>query len=98
MKRLRKGSLDRYTAAMPPHVQAARKAEELGVGGLRGVIRYVVTASGPEPVLPGRPLPEGIDRPHYVEHVLRPIADAILLELGQDLDDALGAPKQLDLL
>ena len=98
VKRLRKGSLDRYTAAVPPHVQAARKAKELGVGGLRGVIRYVVTEGGPEPVLPGRPLPGGIDRAHYVEHVLRPIADAILVELGQDLDDALGAPKQLDLL
>ncbi len=98
VKRLRKGSLDRYTASVPPHVQAARKAKEQGVGGLRGVIRYVITATGPEPVVPGRPLPGGIDRPHYVEHVVRPLADAILAELGQDLDDALGAPKQLDLL
>jgi DNA polymerase-2 len=46
VKRLRKGSLDRYTASAPPHVQAARKARELGVGGQRGVIRYVVTGAG----------------------------------------------------
>ncbi len=98
VKRIRKGSLDRYTASVPPHVQAARKAKQLGVGGMRGVIRYVVTETGPEPVLPGRPLPQGIDRGHYLEHVVRPVADAILVELGQDLDDALGAPKQLDLL
>lgn len=98
VKRIRKGSLERYTAAVPPHVQAARKAAERGVRGLRGVIRYVVTATGPEPVVPGRPLPGDVDRAHYVEHVLRPIADAILVEVGHDLDDALGAPKQLDLL
>ena len=98
VKRIRKGSLDRYTASTPPHVQAARKAKERGIGGARGVVRYVLTGSGPEPVTPGRPLPGNIDRAHYLEHVVRPIADAILIELGQDLDDALGAPKQLDLL
>jgi DNA polymerase-2 len=93
-KRIRKGSLDRYTATSPPHVQAARKA-----GGRAGpVVRYVITAEGPEPVLPGRPLPAGIDREHYLEHVLRPVADAILSLRGLALDDALGAPRQLSLL
>jgi len=93
-KRVRKGALDRYTAATPPHVQAARKA-----GPLAGpVIRYVITRDGPEPVLPGRPLPEGIDRTHYVERVLRPIADAILPELERSFDEAIGRPRQLQLL
>ncbi len=93
-KRVRKGSLDRYTETSPPHVQAARKA-----GGRAGpVVRYVITAEGPEPVLPGRPLPAGIDREHYLEHVLRPVADAILSHLELSLDDALGAPRQLSLL
>ncbi|HZR84318.1 MAG TPA: DNA polymerase II [Candidatus Binatia bacterium] len=92
-KRIRKGSVDRYTAAIPPHVQAARKA-----GAAAGpVIRYVMTIEGPEPVLPGRPLPAGIDREHYVERVLRPVADAILPEIGREFDEATGAPRQLRL-
>jgi DNA polymerase-2 len=93
-KRVRKGSLDRSTAATPPHVQAARKA------GTRpgGVVRYVVTAHGPEPVLPGRPLPLRIDRSYYVERVLRPVAESILCESGSSFDEALGKPRQLSLL
>jgi DNA polymerase-2 len=93
-KRVRKASLERYTATTPPHVQAARKA-----GGRAGpVVRYVIARSGPEPVLPGRPLPADIDREHYVEKVLRPVADAILRVLGHDFDDAIGAPRQLTLI
>jgi DNA polymerase-2 len=99
VRRVRKGSLDRYTATTPPHVQAARRLVEQGVR-VGPVVRYVVTACGPEPVLPGRPLPDGIDRRYYVEHVLRPVADAILIERGETFDDAIGRPKpkQLELL
>lgn len=93
-KRIRKGSLDRYTAATPPHVQAARK---LGAD-VGPVIRYVITRQGPEPVLPGRPLPDDVDRAHYVDKVLRPIADAILPALGRSFDEATGEPRQLSLL
>ncbi len=94
VKRIRKGSLDRYTATTPPHIRAARK-----VGGAVGpVIHYVITQHGPEPVLPGRPLPAGIDRRHYLEKVLRPVADGILSEIGQSFDEALGVPQQLPLL
>jgi DNA polymerase-2 len=93
-KRVRKGALERYTATTPPHVQAARKA-----GGEAGpVVRYVITATGPEPVLPGRPFPEAVDRRHYLDRVLRPVADSILDLLDTSLDEALGAPKQLSLL
>jgi DNA polymerase-2 len=94
VKRIRKGSLDRYTATTPPHIRAARKAGR-PVGP---VIRYVITRDGPEPVLPGRPLPAGIDRRHYVERVLRPVADGILSETGQSFDEALGVPQQLKLV
>jgi DNA polymerase-2 len=94
VKRIRKGSLDRYTAATPPHIRAARKAGR-PVGP---VIRYVITRDGPEPVFPGQPLPAGIDRSHYVERVLRPVADGILSETGQSFDEALGVPQQLNLL
>jgi DNA polymerase II len=93
VKRVRKGALDRY-AANAPHVQAARKAGS--VPG--GVIRYVITRSGPEPVLPGRPVPPAIEHAHYVEKVVRPVADSILEVLGSSFDEALGAPKQLSLL
>jgi DNA polymerase-2 len=94
VKRIRKGSLDRYTATTPPHIRAARKA-----GGAVGrVVHYVITRNGPEPVLPGRPLPEGIDRRHYLERVLRPVADGILSETGQSFDEALGIPQQLTLV
>ena len=43
-------------------------------------------------------LPEGIDHGHYVEKVLRPIADSILEALDQSFDEALDQPRQLSLL
>jgi DNA polymerase-2 len=92
VKRIRKGSLERYTATTPPHVQAARKLRAAG-GEVGAVVRYVVTAAGPEPVVSGRPLPGEIDRLHYVEHVLQPLAQAILDELGERFDEAIGRPK-----
>ncbi len=93
-KRVRKGSLERYTASTPPHVQAARKA-----GGRVGpVVRYVVTRGGPEPVLPGEPIPAAIDHAHYVQRVLRPVAEAILAPQGHGFDEVLGDPRQLPLL
>jgi DNA polymerase-2 len=93
-KRVRKGSLERYTATTPPHVQAARKLR----ADFGGVVRYVICRSGPEPVVPGRPLPADIDRSHYIERVLRPVADAILSELDSSFDEAMGEPRQLSLL
>jgi DNA polymerase-2 len=98
-KRVRKASLDRYTATTPPHVQAARKLAERGVR-VGPVVRYVITANGPEPLVPGRPLPDAIDRRHYVEHVLRGVAEAILIERDESFDAAIGRPqpRQLSLL
>ena len=92
-KRIRKGRLDRYSAK-GPHVQAARK-----LGGNPGrSIRYVMTATGAEPVLLGRPLPPRIDREHYVQKVLRPVAESIFEDLGTSWSAALGEPQQLSLL
>jgi len=92
-KRLRKSSLESYTATTPPHVQAARKA---GMSG-GGVVRYLITRRGPEPLRPGDPLPDDIDREHYVEKVLRPVAETILEAVGREFDEALGQPRQLPL-
>ena len=94
VKRLRKGSLDSYTATTPPHVQAARKA---GMQG-GGVVRYVITRRGPEPLGVGEPFPDDVDRSHYVEKVLRPVAESILEAQGRSFDEALGEPSQLSLL
>ncbi len=92
VKRIRKGSLDDYKSNAP-HVQAARKA-----GPHAGrVIQYLITRSGPEPVLAGRPLPTGIEYEHYVEKVLRPVADSILREVGRNFGEVLGEPQQLSM-
>ena len=97
-KRIRKGSLDRYTASSPPHVQAARKLEQR-LGTKAGpVIHYWIGRSGPEPLLPGEIPPGEIDRKHYVERVLEPVADAILCEVGSSFAEALGEGQQLELI
>ncbi len=93
-KGLRKGSVERYTERIPPHVEAARRA-----GSRAGrIVSYVVTQGGPEPVFPGEPLPGGIDYAHYVAKVLRPVAQSILSVMGESVEEALGEPRQLDLL
>jgi DNA polymerase-2 len=93
-KALRKGAVERYTAATPPHVEAARKAGP-GVGR---VVFYVQTRAGPEPVEPDGELPADLDRAHYVEKVVRPIAQSVLAQLGLDFDEVTDAPRQLSLL
>jgi DNA polymerase-2 len=92
VKRIRKGSLDDYKSNAP-HVQAARKAGEHA----GRIIQYLITRTGPEPVLPGRPLPTGIDYEHYIEKVLRPVADSILREVGGNFGEVLGEPQQLSM-
>lgn len=84
-KRLRR-PLDDYQRNVPPHVRAARMADEHHVKAGRtalyrkgGTIRYVMTLAGPEP-LEVRTSP--IDYEHYLTRQLEPIADAILPFLG----------------
>ncbi|MEE9279817.1 MAG: DNA polymerase II, partial [Myxococcota bacterium] len=93
-KGLRKGSVERYTERIPPHVEAARRA-----GSRAGrVVSYVVTDSGPEPAFSGEPMPGNIDYAHYVAKVLRPVAESILSLMGESVEEALGEPQQLSLL
>jgi DNA polymerase-2 len=80
-RRLRR-KLDDYRKSTPPHVRAARIAEDtrarLGLPGRYangGWIEYVMTTSGPEPC-PYVVSP--IDYQFYVERQLTPVADAIL--------------------
>jgi len=70
-KRLRQ-SVDHYSGALPPHVQAARK-----LGRNVRWVRYVITLSGPEPVDEGRPIPRP-DYDYYRERQLAPAADGLL--------------------
>jgi len=80
-KRLRR-RLDDYERNVPPHVRAARIADEYNLQHGRqrqyqngGWISYLITVAGPEP-LEVRRAP--IDYDHYVSRQLQPIADAIL--------------------
>lgn len=86
-KRLRR-SLDGYPHNMPPHVRAARLADDynqqLGRPQQyqnRGWISYVMTLAGPEPLEIRR---ASIDYEHYLTRQLQPIADAILPFVGDD--------------
>ena len=78
-KRLRR-SIEDYTRNVPPHVQAARK-----LGRKVRWVRYVITASGPEPVEEGRPPPQP-DYDHYRERQLAPAADGLLHFLDTSFD------------
>lgn len=82
--------LDAYTETTPPHVRAARKQHHR----TGPVVAYIITWNGPEPVGEETAPP---DYAHYIEHQLRPVADAILRFLGTDFDGASGAPRQLAL-
>ncbi|MEK7283572.1 MAG: DNA polymerase II, partial [Acidobacteriota bacterium] len=88
-KALRKG-LDEYTATTPPHVKAARLVE----GPVEGLVEYVMTVSGPQPVS-ARTAP--VDHAHYVEKQLRPIAEQVFPHLGLSFDEALGEARQMKL-
>ncbi|MBD9482604.1 DNA polymerase II [Pseudomonas sp. PDM14] len=86
-KRLRR-RLDDYQRNVPPHVRAARLADEYNVRQGRpqqyqrgGRISYLMTVAGPEP-LETRHAP--IDYDHYVTRQLQPVADAILPFVDDD--------------
>ncbi|SDL69039.1 DNA damage-inducible DNA polymerase II [Franzmannia pantelleriensis] len=96
-KRLRR-KLGDYQRNVPPHVRAARMADELNerLGRPRqyqhgGWIHYVITVAGPEPLELRR---SAIDYQHYIERQLQPVADAILPFVGDDfsalIDQQLG--------
>ncbi len=80
-KRLRR-PLDQYVKNVPPHVKAARLADQINESEgktlryqRKGVIAYVMTRSGPEPL---EYLSSPIDYDHYIEKQIRPIAEGIL--------------------
>jgi len=92
-KRLRR-TLDDYQRNVPPHVRAARLADEYNDSQGRprqyqngGWISYVITVAGPEP-LEVRSAP--IDYDHYITRQLQPVADAILPFVDDDFSTLIG--------
>lgn len=92
-KRLRR-RLDDYQRNVPPHVRAARLADEHNQSLGRplqyqngGWISYVITVAGPEP-LEIRLAP--MDYDHYVTRQLQPIAEAILPFVDDDFSTLIG--------
>ncbi|SHF14847.1 DNA polymerase-2 [Modicisalibacter ilicicola DSM 19980] len=88
-KRLRR-KLDDYQRNVPPHVRAARLADEHNTQRGRprqyqngGWISYVITVAGPEPLEARR---SAIDYQHYLTRQLQPVADAILPFVGDDFE------------
>jgi DNA polymerase-2 len=88
-KNLRKVAAD-YTATTPPHVAAARKS----AGGSGRSVRYVVTTAGAEPL---DNLRHPLDREHYVEKQIKPVAEPVLEALGLEFERVIGDVRQFDL-
>jgi DNA polymerase-2 len=87
-KALRK-PISAYTRSTPPHVKAAAllpRSEQ------RGLIRYLMTREGPQPL--GR-VSAPIDYDHYLERQLVPIASAFTEVLKTDLESLFGRGGQL---
>jgi len=88
-KRLRR-QLGDYQRNVPPHVRAARIADDYNRRQGRppqyqngGWISYVMTVAGPEPLELRR---SAIDYEHYLSRQLQPVADAILPFAGDSFD------------
>jgi len=86
-KRLRRRLSD-YQRNVPPHVRAARMADEYNDRHGRprqyqngGWIRYLITVVGPEPLEARR---AAIDYDHYISRQIKPVADAILPFVNDD--------------
>lgn len=88
-KRLRQ-KLSDYQKNIPPHAQAAIKAEKFFAEKnapsryqRAGWIEYVITVNGPETL---ECFTSAINYQHYIEKQLTPIADTILASLGSSME------------
>ena len=92
-KRLRRPLSD-YERNVPPHVRAARLADDYNDQHGRprqyqrgGSIRYVITVAGPQPL---ENLTAAVDYDHYLTRQLQPVADAILVFVDDDFSALVG--------
>ncbi len=88
-KRLRQ-KLSDYQKNIPPHAQAALKAEKFFAENNKpsrykraGWIKYVITVNGPETL---ECHTSALNYEHYIEKQLTPIADTILAALGSSME------------
>jgi DNA polymerase-2 len=88
-KNLRK-STDDYTSTTPPHVVAARKSTQPP----ERLIRYVMTTAGAEPL---DNVQHPLDREHYIDKQIKPVAEPVLITLGLDFERVIGDSRQIDL-
>ena len=89
-KRIRR-RLDLYVKNVPPHVKAARLADQQNVAmgktlkyQHKGWISYVITVNGPQPI---EYLSSQIDYEHYVDKQIKPIAEGILPFINLSFED-----------
>lgn len=97
-KRLRK-RLDEYQRNIPPHAQAAIKAEQIFRKSgnpsryrNKSWIEYVITVNGAETL---ECQVSKLDYEHYIEKQLTPIADTILTAIGSSMDAVLRQQQDL---
>ncbi|NKB77756.1 MAG: DNA polymerase II [Gammaproteobacteria bacterium] len=97
-KQLRR-KLDQYVKNVPPHVRAARLADQRNRESgkqlryqSKGWISYVMTLNGPEPV---EYLNSQIDYQHYIDRQIQPVADAILPFVNLDFETITSAQAVL---
>jgi len=97
-KRLRRPLAD-YQRNVPPHVRAARAADDFNRQHGRplqyqngGWISYLMTSTGPEPLETRQ---AEIDYEHYLTRQLQPVADAILPLLGDSFESLMSGQKEL---
>ncbi len=88
-KNLRKDEKE-YTATTPPHVAAARKSTQ----PLGRSIQYVMTTGGAEPM---DNIQHPLDREHYIDKQVRPVAEPVLATLGLSFEQVIGDEKQMDM-
>lgn len=92
-KRIRR-KLVQYVKNVPPHVKAARIADEKNTNlgkslkyQNKGWISYLITTNGPEPM---EYQTSNIDYEHYIEKQIRPIAEGILPFIGVSFEEITG--------
>lgn len=96
-KRLRQ-PLEGYVKTQPPHVKAAKMAEQYrqqnGEASYRSGdgIAYLVTTNGPEPT---EYLISPIDYDHYLDRQIRPVAEGILPFVGVDFEGLISRQNTL---
>ncbi len=88
-KGLRK-DVSSYTTNVPPHVQAVKKSKSPPPR----VVAYVMTTAGPEL---SDEIENPLDREHYVEKQVKPVAEPVLEVLGLAFNQVIGDDRQIAL-